>query len=74
MVLTGGQQAALETIAQDFQTNVGGENQNPNDPSYLKRWQDEQPTSDEVMREAIGDAAYFQYVASAAIAKLGKSQ
>ncbi|MGB8355318.1 MAG: hypothetical protein WCD79_15580, partial [Chthoniobacteraceae bacterium] len=72
--LSGGQQAVVEAIAQDFQNNVGGENQNPNDPTYLKRWQAAQPTSDDVMRESLGDSAYFQYVASAALAKLGKPQ
>jgi hypothetical protein len=52
-------QSTLNGLQQDFIADVGGPNQNPNDPAYYQRWITAQQASDELYRLQIGDQAYL---------------
>jgi hypothetical protein len=51
----------VNDLRQNFLDQIGGSNQNPNDPAYLKRWQEAQPLADNMLRGMLGDKAYEAY-------------
>lgn len=55
--LTDDQGYELKEMRQEFIQEIGGANQDPNDPAYLKRWQKAQPKFDELVGRAIGSRA-----------------
>lgn len=64
--LTEEQKQAIAGIQQDFLQQVGGINQDPNDPTYQARWRQAQPAADELLQAALGYDAYAQYQVLAA--------
>ncbi len=50
----------LAFLRQKFQQDVGGPNQNTNDPDYLKRWRAAQPQNDQMLRAMLGERVYDQ--------------
>lgn len=64
--LTAGQKATVQQLRQQFIQAVGGAGQNPNDPSYLKRWRQAQPQSDLLFKAMLGITAWqnFQLMAA----------
>lgn len=56
-----GQTQAIESLRQRFVEEVGGTNQDPNDPEYKKRWMKVQPEYDDMLRGMIGNTAFQQY-------------
>lgn len=59
------QWADLENLRTKFINEIGGLNQNPKDPEYLKRWMGAQPPSDELFRTWFGNEAVTQFQISA---------
>jgi hypothetical protein len=55
------QMEAVEQVRQQFIDAVGGTNQDPADPNYLKRWQQAQKKMDVLARGQLGGKAYMQY-------------
>jgi hypothetical protein len=51
------QKEELSELAQQFIQEVGGLNQDPNDPAYLVKWQKAQPKFDELIVRTIGSQA-----------------
>jgi hypothetical protein len=64
--LNGDQLDAIQRLREQFLTKIGGNNQNPNDPQYLKRWREAQPEFDEHLMIMIGSEAFNQYQVNAA--------
>jgi hypothetical protein len=54
------EQAVLERIQNNFVQAVGGLDQDPNDPSYLEKWQAAQKMSDAEYKKFFGGRAYVQ--------------
>lgn len=52
---------AISDLQQNFVDAVGGQNQNPNDPAYLKRWVRTVPESDDMLRGLLGIKYYLAY-------------
>ncbi len=52
---------AITSLRQRFVDQVGGTNQDPNDPAYLARWQQAQPGADSMLRQIMGNQTYAQY-------------
>jgi hypothetical protein len=52
---------AVEQVRQQFIDAIGGTNQDPAAPDYLKRWQQAQKTMDTLVRGQLGAKAYMQY-------------
>jgi hypothetical protein len=52
---------AINGLRQKFMEQIGGANQDPNDPAYLERWQKAQPEIDSDMRGMIGVNAFQDY-------------
>lgn len=63
---TAGQKAVVQQLKQQFVKDIGGPNQNPNDPAYLKRWQQAQPQSDLMFKAMMGITAWENYQLAAA--------
>jgi hypothetical protein len=59
--LNESQQQVVAQIRQDFIDNVGGTNQDPNDPAYLERWQKAQPESDQMIKAMLGTRVFEDY-------------
>jgi hypothetical protein len=55
--LSDEQREELGELAQQFIQEIGGANQNPNDPTYLARWQQAQPKFDALIVNVIGRRA-----------------
>jgi hypothetical protein len=55
------QKAAVQQVQQQFVNDIGGANQNPNDPAYLARWQKAQTDADDMLRGLLGSQAYMAY-------------
>jgi hypothetical protein len=51
---------AMEIMQQKFIEDVGGPNQNPNDPIYQKKWTKAQHYADEKFRAWFGNEAYVR--------------
>lgn len=58
---TPSQHAALVGISNSFVKELGGSNQNPNDPKYPARWQKAQRNADDRMRAVMGAQYYTAY-------------
>jgi hypothetical protein len=56
--LNDGQLADIDYLRYSFQEQIGGSNQDPNDPAYLKRWQAAQPQNDLMLHAMLGTQAY----------------
>lgn len=63
--LTSEQLKVINDVRQNFMDEVGGANQDPNDPAYLKRWQQAQPEADGMLRGMLGNAFYQNYQGAA---------
>lgn len=59
--LSDSQKAAIQQVQQQFVNDVGGSNQDPNDPAYLSRWQKAQTDADAMLRGLLGRDAYMAY-------------
>ena len=59
--LTADQQQAIADIRADFLQQVGGGNQDPNDPAYRARWQQAQPAADGLLQARLGINGYTEY-------------
>jgi hypothetical protein len=51
-------QVVLGNIKDEFINNIGGPNQDPTDPNYIKRWRHAQTSADEELRKMLGTEAY----------------
>jgi hypothetical protein len=58
--LTETQQNIITNLRRKFSSEVGGPNQDPNDPQYAERWTRAQPVIDERLRVMLGNEAYRQ--------------
>jgi len=52
------QMQVVNNLREDFTQQVGGENQDPNDPAYLARWQQAQPAMDDMLQGMLGEQVY----------------
>lgn len=59
--LTSAQKAAVQELQQQFIAAIGGLNQSPNDPVYLRRWQQAQPQNDFLLKAMLGVTAWENY-------------
>jgi hypothetical protein len=57
--LTAAEQAVIERVQQQFVADIGGLNQNPQDPAYLARWQTAQQQADDALRASLGAQFYL---------------
>jgi hypothetical protein len=55
------QKAAIAQVQQQFINDIGGPNQNPDDPAYLPKWQKAQINADDTLRGLLGNQAYMAY-------------
>jgi hypothetical protein len=44
---------------------IGGPNQDPNDPAYRERWQNAQPEMDNLLQGILGATAFEKYLLAA---------
>lgn len=59
--LNDNQIQVINDLRQSFMNDVGGPGQNPEDPAYLKRWQQAQPQTDAQLRDFLGTTVYQNY-------------
>jgi len=59
--LDGDQIQVISNLRQGFTDEIGGLNQNPNDPAYLKRWQKAQTKADSLLEGILGLDLYTKY-------------
>jgi len=59
--LNDSQKAAIQRLQQQFVKDIGGLNQDPNNPAYLAKWQQAQSQSDAMLEYQIGYNLYMQY-------------
>ena len=59
--LNDDQKQAIAGLRQDFLQQIGGTNQDPNDPAYLARWQKAQVDADNMLMGTLGNEAYTKY-------------
>lgn len=70
LAFTPEQTARFNKLAEEFVAAVGGNNQDPSDPAYKRRWQEAQWLSDQQFRAFFGTQvfaemqrrAYFQTI------------
>jgi len=55
------QMQVIANLRQNFLEQIGGTNQNPNDPAYLVRWQKAQPESDNMIKGLLGGTIFENY-------------
>ena len=60
------QRQLIEELRQSFAAEIGGPDQDPNDPGYLERWQKAQPESDNLMKAMLGITVFENYQLAAA--------
>ena len=65
LTLNPQQAQVVNDLRQKFIAEVGGPNQDPNDPAYSQRWQASQPQADLDLRGMIGISAWQSYQMSA---------
>ena len=65
--LTESQQSVLDGLQQNFVDAIGGTNQNPSAPEYLRRWMDAQWQSDLQYRQKFGWQAFMAEKMQAAL-------
>ena len=51
----------LDDLRQRFVEEIGGPNQNPNDPAYLERWKAAQSKSDDLLQTFLGGEFFVNY-------------
>ena len=59
--LNSGQLQAIADLREQFIAQLGGLEQNPDDPAYRDKWLQIQPEYDELLRGMIGTRAYQNY-------------
>lgn len=59
--LNSDQMQTIENIKQSFLAQIGGANQDPNDPAYLARWQQAQPEADGMLQGMLGTTVFENY-------------
>ena len=59
--LTDQQKILLERLRQTFVQEIGGPNQNPNDPRYLERWEQAQMAADSQLKTLFGNDIFSLY-------------
>ncbi len=59
--LTADQKTAIQQVQQQFINDIGGPNQNPDDPAYLANWQTAQSNADDALRNLLGFDGYMAY-------------
>jgi hypothetical protein len=64
--LTEAQKQEIGQLRQQFMDEIGGTNQDPNDPAYLARWQKAQVRVDDTLRGLFGSKFYVDYRLQAA--------
>jgi hypothetical protein len=76
MNLSDDQKQVIADIRQSFLDQIGGTNQDPNDPAYLERWQQAQPEADSMLRGMLGTSFFqdYQLVANNQTANAGNGQ
>jgi hypothetical protein len=57
--LTAAEQAVIARVQQQFVADIGGLNQNPQDPAYRARWQTAQQQADDALRASLGAQFYL---------------
>jgi hypothetical protein len=63
--LTDQQIQVINDLRQNFTDEIGGPNQDPNDPAYLERWQKAQPEADDMLRGMLGITVWQNYQVAA---------
>jgi len=61
MNLDSNQIQVINDVRQSFMNDIGGPDQNPNDPAYLARWQQAQPQADALLRDYLGTTVFQNY-------------
>jgi hypothetical protein len=56
----------INDVRQNFLDEIGGLNQDPNDPAYLANWQNAQPKADNLLKAMLGATAFENYQLAAA--------
>ena len=56
---------AVQNLRQSFVDEIGGPNQDPNDPAYRERWQNAQPEMDNLLQGILGATAFEKYLLAA---------
>ena len=51
----------IEAVREGFVADIGGPNQDPNDPAYRQRWQVAQQNADHSLRGMLGRRRYQEY-------------
>ena len=59
--ITPEQQEVLDRLQQDFLDQIGGANQDPNDPQYLARWKEAEPLIEEQLKAQLGQDFFLNY-------------
>jgi len=59
--ITPEQQEVLDRLQQEFLDQIGGPNQDPNDPQYLTRWKEAEPLIDEQLKAQLGQDFFLDY-------------
>lgn len=57
--LSAAEQAVIARVQQQFVADIGGLNQNPQDPAYRARWQTAQQLADDALRANLGAQFYL---------------
>jgi len=55
------EKTAIDQVRQQFANDIGGADQNPEDPAYLARWQTAQANADEALRGALGSQEFMAF-------------
>src|SRR5271165_2999215 len=59
--ITPDQQEVIDQLQQSFLDEIGGENQNPNDPHYRERWEQATWLINQQLKAQLGQQFFFQY-------------
>lgn len=61
MKITPEQQQVIDELQESFLDEVGGADQDPNDPQYRQRWEQVRPLFDQRLRMQLGQSFYLKY-------------
>jgi hypothetical protein len=59
--LSDAETQAIASIRETFLNNLGGANQDTNDPAYIARWQKAQSQADNMLQVMVGGQSFMQY-------------
>lgn len=59
--LSDSQKQVIADLRGDFIRQIGGTNQDLNDPTYVARWREAQPAADNMLEAMLGNNAYTKY-------------